>query len=135
MPEHAAALDFCPDIVICNLGINDIMDWPKFGKADFRGDYKKLLNCYRELPTMPEVFVWNKLAPLFPGQTYHGSNIPGEINAAITAAAKDLGVNMMDMHMSLKNDAALFPDHIHPNVAGAKKIAEETAKQIKKAVR
>lgn len=124
MPEHEQALEFEADIVICNLGINDLMDWPEFGKDDFVKDYQLLVRSYRDLPCQPRVILWKKLAPLYPGQTFYGSRRVDEINEAIGKVADLEGVETVDMELPLKGHPEWFPDHLHPNAEGAKEIAK-----------
>lgn len=132
MKEHKAALEFEPHIVICNLGINDLMDWEKFGKTDFEKDYETLLSEYKTLDTYPEVIVWHKLAPLFKGQKFFGDKRVDAINKAIGNVAKKMELGTVDMARPFRKKDKLFPDHIHPNAEGATIIAKEVYKKIKK---
>lgn len=132
MKEHQDALDFEPHIVICNLGINDLMDWDKFGKDDFVGDYSDLLQSYKTLGTYPRVIIWHKLSPLFEGQKFFRDKRVDAINKAIAIAAKNEKVEMIDMEKPLIQHSEWFVDRIHPNAEGAKKIAEVTAEMINK---
>jgi len=131
MKEHQAALKFEPQIVICNLGINDLGDWNKFGKTDFVKDYIDLLEKYKSLDSYPRIIIWHELAPLFKGQKYFGHKNVGEINKAIGKVAKEMKIETIDMAKPFKGKAAMFPDHIHPNADGATVIAKEVAKIIK----
>jgi len=132
MKEHKAAMEFEPHIVICNLGINDLGDWDKFGKNDFVADYSELLQSYKTLGSYPRVIIWHKLAPLFKGQKFFGDKRVDAINKAIGTVAKQEKVETIDMEKPLIKHGDLFPDHIHPNSGGAKIIAEVTAEFIKK---
>jgi lysophospholipase L1-like esterase len=131
MAEHEQSLEFEPDIVICNLGINDLMDWEAFGKDDFVKDYRSLVRSYRELPGKPRVILWQRLAPLFPGQAFFGSESVDGINAAIGQVAKLEGVETVDMQNPLESHGEWFPDHLHPNADGARAIAEVMAGYLK----
>lgn len=130
MKEHKTALEFQPQIVVCNLGINDLMDWEKFGKDDFVDDYRELIDAYQALPSKPRIIVWRNLAPLYPGQAFFGDSRVKKINEAITKVAELEKVDVIDMEKPLRGHADWFPDHIHPNAEGAKKIAEVTAAVI-----
>lgn len=132
MPQHAQALKFEPHIVICNLGINDLMDWGRYGKAEFVPNYRELIQAYKSLDTYPRVIIWHKLAPLFKGQKFFGDPRVDAINAAIAQVAKQENVETIDMSAPFAGKGALFPDHIHPNAEGAKIIAEKTAEFLKK---
>ncbi len=132
MKEHKAAMEFNPHIVICNLGINDLGDWDKFGKDTFEADYSDLIQNYKTLGAYPRVIVWHKLAPLFKGQTFFGDKRVDAINKAISKVAKKEKVETIDMEKPLVKNPEWFPDFIHPNAEGAKRIAETTAEFIKK---
>ncbi|MFT5123294.1 MAG: lysophospholipase L1-like esterase [Kiritimatiellia bacterium] len=122
--EHADALVWEPDIVICNLGINDVMDWDRFGKTDFAADYKALIQAYQALPVPPRILIWHPLAPLFPGQKYFGDPNVNAINEAIEQVARDLKIETIDLQQPLIDHPKWFPDFIHPNTQGAACIAE-----------
>lgn len=130
MREHERALDFEADIVICNLGINDLMDWEAFGKDEFVKDYQMLVRAYLNLPWKPRVILWSRLAPLFPGQTFYGNARVGKINKAIEKVAELEGVETVDMESPLKGHPEWFPDHLHPNADGARTIAEAMKKYL-----
>lgn len=141
MKEHQDALEFKPNIVICNLGINDLMDYEK-KFAEFVPDYKELLNQYRELETNPKILVWHKMSPLMQGQRFYGSATIAKINGAIEETVKQLNtkklrkkyrsISTIDMSEPLNDPMYFTSDKIHPNELGAKKIAEETYKKLKK---
>lgn len=131
MKEHKLALAYEPHIVLCNLGINDLMDFDQYG-SELKDDYKELLEQYKILDTYPRVIVWKDLAPLFKGQAYYGSKNVARINQEIAQAAKELDIETIDMRKPLSGKGELFPDKLHPNAAGAKIIAETTAALLKK---
>ena len=63
MPEHKAALEWKPDIVICNLGINDNGEYIKEytggrKRGQFESDYLALLDDYRK--ANPNVKFWSR---------------------------------------------------------------------------
>ncbi|GAA5497600.1 hypothetical protein Rhal01_03796 [Rubritalea halochordaticola] len=130
MKEHQQALAYQPDIVICNLGINDLMDWNRFGKDHFVSDYRSLLQSYKALDTRPRIIIWQPLAPLFKGQTYYGNPAAEGINQAIKKVSDLENVESLDMASPFEGKDHLFPDKLHPNAEGAKIIAEITAKYL-----
>ena len=131
MNEHDQAIKFEPHIVVCNLGINDLMDWGTYGKAEFVPNYRELVQAYKNLDTYPRVIIWHKLAPLFKGQKFFGDPRVDSINDAIGKVAKAEAIETIDMSKPFKGKGDLFPDHIHPNAEGAKIIARFTAELIK----
>ncbi len=130
MPEHQAALAWQPDIVICNLGINDNGEFLKHERTNpgaFRDDYLKLLADYQALPTKPKFYIWGKLSPLAPGQNFYRSPEPFLMQPQLEAVARQVGATLIDMQTPLRPHLlTAFPDKIHPTAEGAKVIARET---------
>lgn len=141
MPEHRAALHFAPEVVICNLGINDVIDFPKPGNREaFVRDYVELIETYRALPGRPRIILWSPLAPLHKGHRYFQSPDLARLNAAIrdvvaqlNDAADEAPVEVIDMHRPLAGHPALFADGIHPNATGAGLIAAATVRVLQTA--
>jgi len=130
--QHAAALSWAPDVVVSNLGINDVMDWERFGRSDFVADYRSLLADYRGLSSEPRILLWTPLAPLFDGHRYHGDPHLGEIDAAIAEVARIDGLETLDLRAPLIEHAGWFlADKIHPDEAGAKAIAAAVAAALR----
>jgi len=128
--EYLDALAYQPDIVICNLGINDITHWGSYRQDDMVAEYRKLIDAFASLSTRPYILQWNPLAPLFPGQRFHGDPTVDILNEWLAAAAADTGVDVIDMRVPLKDHPQWFPDHIHPNAEGSKAIAQAVADKI-----
>jgi len=122
--EHTNALAFQPDAVICNLGINDVSTFADAQRQYLVRDYREIIAAYRALPTNPRIIIWQRLAPLFPGQTYYGQPVVTEVNNLIRKAADRSGADTVDMEPALANHPEWFPDKIHPNADGAGRIAE-----------
>ncbi len=136
MKEHKEALTFEPDIVICNLGINDNGEYIKHErthKGAWKADYLKLLADYQALPSKPKLYIWWKLAPLAPGQTFFASSEPFLMQRDLEAIAEATGATLIDMQTPLLPVLeTAFPDKIHPNAEGAKLIAQVTYETITK---
>lgn len=128
-PQFEASVAFRPDIVVINLGINDVVHWVGLG-GEFEGDYRELIRHYRSLPSKPKVFIWHRLAPLFEGHAYHRHPDVKRLNAAIGRVAKRLRVPTIDLEKPLVEHPEWFPDRIHPNEGGARRIAEVVAEAI-----
>ncbi|MFT7617598.1 MAG: sialidase-1 [Planctomycetota bacterium] len=122
-PEFKASIQFNPDIVIINLGINDVAHWPELSK-DFVDDYIWLIKEYRSLKSKPEIYLWHDLAPLFPGQKFYGKPEVKALNQAIEKVAQQLRIKTIDLAKPLIGHPEWFPDSIHPNEDGARHIAE-----------
>ena len=121
---------FEPDVVIINLGINDVVN-EDFNIDLFVADYIALINAYRGLASKPTVLIWGKLAPLFPGQAFHESPRLALIQKALDRVVEKTRVEVIDMQAPLIDAGQSFPDKIHPNAQGAKLIAEHTRDKLK----
>lgn len=135
MPEHRAALEWKPDIVVCNLGINDngeFLTKERTAPGAFRDDYLKLLADYQALPTRPKLYIWGKLAPLAPGQKFYRSPEPFLMQTALAEVAARTGATTLDLQEPLRPLLpTAFPDKIHPSAEGAKVIAETVFRALK----
>lgn len=122
--EHTNALAFQPDVVICNLGINDVSTFADAHRQYLVRDYREIIAAYRAVTTAPRILVWHPLAPLYPGQTYYGQPVVTEVNDLIRQAADLTGADVIDLNAPLSGHPEWFPDLLHPNAAGAQRIAE-----------
>ena len=137
MKEHQAALDWKPDVVICNLGINDCGEYIKeyMGgrwRGQFVRDYCTLLDDYKRVNPNVRLVIWTKLSPLTEGQKFYRSPEPFLMQADLEAVAKKMNAVGLDMQEPLreKMDEIFARDKIHPNADGAKIIAEATFKAL-----
>ena len=130
--DHHPALSSNPAIVIIALGTNDSKTpiWSGH-KQEFVGDYVAMIKEFQALPSHPKV--WACLpAPAFPGNWGITEDvIRDEVIPAIKQAAQMTGIGLIDLHTPLLENKALFPDTVHPNGEGAKRIAELVAAAIK----
>ncbi len=137
MPEHKAALEWKPDIVICNLGINDNGEYIKEytggrRRGQFESDYLSLLDDYRKANSNAKFYIWTKLSPLAEGQKFYRSPEPFLMQADLEVVAKKMDAVGLDMQEPLreKMDEIFARDKIHPNAEGAKIIAETTFEAV-----
>lgn len=137
MAEHKAALAWKPDVVICNLGINDNGEYIKEytggrKRGQFRDDYLALLGDYRKANPKAKFCIWTKLSPLADGQRFYRSPEPFLMQADLEEVAKRVGATGIDMQEPLreKMDEIFARDKIHPNAEGARIIAETTFKAL-----
>lgn len=124
------ALAMKPDVVIIMLGTNDTkpQNW-KF-KDTFVVDYTKLVASFQALESKPRVYVCRP-CPV-PGKGNFGINEAGvqEQIPLIDKLAEDMGLGVIDMHAALVDTPELLPDRVHPNAAGAGKMAEAAFKVL-----
>ncbi len=133
MKEHEQAVRWKPDIVICNLGINDngeyIKEWTG-GRArgQFVKDYLQLLADYKKANKKVKLYIWTKLAPLAEGQRFYRSPEPFLMQGDLEIVARKAHARGIDMQEPLRAemDAILAGDKIHPNAHGAELIAQAT---------
>lgn len=131
--DYNLALQFKPDVVILALGTNDARtDTWKAHEGEFVGDYVALIKAFQALPNHPSI--WACLPPpAFPGnygiteEMLRGGVIPG-----VKKAAQLTGIKLIDWHSPLLGNKSWFPDAIHPNAAGAQRIAELVAAELAK---
>ena len=128
--EHLDALAFAPDVVVCNLGINDVMAWGDGSEQAFVADYLALIETYRELPSRPRLLLAAPLCPLFAPNAFAGDPRVGEIEAAIRRVAQVAGVATIDLRQPLLEHPELLPDGIHPDASGAGLLAEQVARAL-----
>lgn len=130
------AIDFKPDIVICNLGINDDLEWIKGPekRAQFIQDYATLIQAFQTLPSQPKFFMWTRLAPIMKGhRSYYSESTASafRMREDLEQVAKQNHVVGIDMFSPMYGVDSLFlPDGIHPNSQGAEVIAQATYRQI-----
>ncbi len=123
--EYQQALASQPDVLVIDLGANDSKPF-NYEKHpdDFIPDYKAIIAAFRAVN--PKVKIYAALpVPAFP-ENYgiRDSVIVAKIIPAILQVAADTQVVTIDLHSALVGHDADFPDHVHPNTAGAKAIAE-----------
>lgn len=137
MKEHRSALGWKPDVVVCNLGINDNGEYLKEyaggrERGSWAADYARLLADYRQANPEVKLYIWTKLAPLAPGQKFYRSPEPFLMQRDLEAVAAKMGATGIDMQEPLRSemDEILAKDKIHPNAKGARIIAEATAQAL-----
>jgi lysophospholipase L1-like esterase len=123
--DHHPALDSNPNIVIIALGTNDSKTAIWSGhKNEFVGDFVTMIKEFQALPSHPKVYTCLP-PPAFPGNWGITEDvIRNEVIPAIKQAAQMAGIGLIDLHTPLLENKLWFPDTIHPNGEGAKRIAE-----------
>ena len=122
---------FNPQIIVIKLGTNDTkpQNW-KVG--NYEKDYQALIDTLKTIKSHPRILVCYP-APVF--KTRWGINDSTVVNGVIPVinrlAAKNK-LQVVDLHEGLKDQTNNFPDNIHPNEAGAAKMAQIIANAIKK---
>jgi len=129
--QFKQATDFAPNIVVIKLGTNDTKPQNTKVKEQFEGDLTAMVDHFAGLPSKPKIFL---CLPVPVYKTRWGINAKdlAYYMPIIKKVAKAKGTGLIDLHTALSNQEALFPDKIHPNVEGAKKMAETIAPILQK---
>jgi acyl-CoA thioesterase-1 len=117
------ATDFNPNVVVIKLGSNDTKPQNWKNKADFEGDYKALINHFKSLPAKPTVWVALPVPVLKENFGINKKEVD-EQQLMILKVAKEEGCGVIDLYKAVATKELFDQDGIHPNAAGAKRIAE-----------
>lgn len=121
---YQKALAFEPQMVIIMLGTNDTKPQNWKHEAEFVGDYRALVESFSALKSKPQIFVCRP-CPV-PGAGNFGineKNVLEEIKR-IDALAKEMKLEVIDMHAALADKPQMLPDRVHPNTEGAGEMAK-----------
>ena len=130
--------EFDADILIFMLGSNDSKPQNWKGAEKFKEEYIKLLNSYITAEKPLKVFICTPPTAYFPeGKTEGLSNydvqplIIEDIADIVRDVAKENNYDIIEINNITENRRDLFgKDNVHPNIAGAKAIADEVYKYI-----
>lgn len=127
------SLAFCPDVVTIMLGTNDskAMNWDEH-KDDFVPSMKAMIDSFQCLPSHPEIFVCIPIPATGFAYEIRPEVIENEICPLVKQVAEERGLKIIDMNKAFQNHLNTLEDYVHPNKEGAKVIAEEIYKAIKK---
>ncbi|MBV8879668.1 MAG: hypothetical protein JO332_06890 [Planctomycetaceae bacterium] len=124
-----SATAFNPNVVVIKLGSNDTKPQNWKNKGDFEADYKALIEHFKGLPAKPAVWVAHPVPVL---KENFGINKKGvdEQQGMILKVAKEEGCGVIDLYKAVATPDLFDPDGIHPNAAGAKRIAETVSASL-----
>lgn len=131
---YKRSLDFQPDIVLIMLGSNDSK--PNNWNAESYARSMTELSCsYMALDSRPRVLLmtppsvfhfWKKVL-----WTIQGDVLENEVVPICRRVAEELGLECVDVHGAFLGKKELFVDGCHPNVPGARLLAETVYQAIK----
>jgi acyl-CoA thioesterase I len=131
---HNDVAAFNPHIVVIKLGTNDTKPQNWHGAKVFEVDLQAMANHFKALPEKPQVFLCTPVPVHKDNFGIREAVVRDEIVPTVKEVAKRMEVPVIDLYAALNDNAAQFPDGVHPNAAGAKEIAETVAAAIKKSV-
>ena len=116
-----------PNIVFIDLGGNDAkgVHMPAV-MTDFVNDAVDMIKTFQNLRTKPRVIILTAI-PGF-SESYsdiYDPSIVNYVNPFIVEAARQRGIEVLDMHPVIADHADLVPDLIHPNDEGARMMAQK----------
>jgi lysophospholipase L1-like esterase len=125
-----AAHDLQPDVVIILLGSNDTKPstWPH--RSQYAADAREFIDSFKVLASHPSIYIC-RLPPVTEPGNYgiNPAHLRDEL-VMIDAVAKTEGIDEIDVYSALLPHPDLFPDHVHPNNAGAMIIAQTVASTL-----
>ena len=126
-PEYQKVLDFNPKIIILMLGTNDSkpINWDTY-KDDFEKDYQQMISNFQRLKSNPVIYIGIPPPVIKDRWGISKEIVEGEISNIIKVIAKKNNLEVISFYKLLKDYPELFPDKIHPNADGAKRMANKT---------
>ena len=144
--QYAPARAFQPDIIVCNLGINDAGAYmrefihgengkPLVERGLFRSQYVDLLESFAQNGKRPRYIIWTRLGPTGKKHWLNGTPNAFVMENDLDQVADEVGAETLDMYTPLVpyvESPHFNNDGIHPEGKAQKVIAEITASQILK---
>lgn len=126
---YTQAKNFRPDIVLIKLGTNDTKPWNWAYKDDFDKDYMTFINELRALPSKPLIYLCTALYVPNSGDIAE-VRVRDGVNPMVKAIAAREALNVIDFYSVTKDRPELYHDGLHPNMEGAKVMADYALKRI-----
>ncbi|MCW1925246.1 GDSL-type esterase/lipase family protein [Luteolibacter arcticus] len=124
------ALGSSPDVVIIMLGTNDTKPQNWKHEAEFSADYTELVKSFQALASKPRIYVCRPCPVSEPGNFGINEKNNKEWIKRIDKLAKEMKLEVIDMHKALEDKPQLLPDRVHPNTEGAAEMAKAAYKEL-----
>jgi len=120
---------FTPTSVIIMLGTNDSKPQNWAHASEIAGDMAALVAEFKNLPSRPEVVVVMPV-PVVKSNFGITEELLAQVRPLLAQGAKQAGAVIVESAAALADQAALFPDGVHPNEKGAELIAQLVARNL-----
>lgn len=129
--KYQTALADNPDIVFIDLGGNDAKGQYFELYDQFVADAVEMIESFKTLPSHPRVIILTAI-PGFSTEfkDINDANIAVYINPYIVEAARQTGIEVLDMHALMADQREHMPDLVHPDDEGSKRMGEFMADYI-----
>jgi lysophospholipase L1-like esterase len=112
-----------PDVVIIKLGTNDTKPQNMQHEAEFLSDYRDLVKSFQDLKSKPRIFLCRPVPVIGTGNFKITEDNLQKLIPKMDALAKEMKLDVIDMHAALDGKPELIPDRVHPNAKGAHEMA------------
>ena len=119
---------FQPDIVLIKLGTNDTKPQNWQYKDDFIGDYQRLIDSYKSLPSHPRIILLTPVRCfLTDDSSISAERIAASVRPMIEEIAWKNKLEILNLFNLLGDqwESHLLPDRLHPSSIGAGKMARQ----------
>jgi lysophospholipase L1-like esterase len=115
---------FQPQVVVIMLGTNDARTNIYPNSENLEANYGTLVAAFQALKSHPKILVATP-PPIYNNTlSLSSSNLAEGVVPRVEQEAKAMNVSTVDVYGPLLNHPEYFPDGVHPNMAGAEKIAQ-----------
>ena len=127
--EFSNTFTYRPDIIIVKLGTNDTksQNW----QADrFKHGYQSLIDTLKTIPGQPKIYLCLPVPVYKTEWGINDSTLVKGVIPIIKELAQHNKLTLIDLYQGMSGQPENFPDNIHPNEQGAKKMAKIIADKI-----
>lgn len=135
------SLNFEPEIVIVKFGTNDAKTHNWKGKEVFKTEYRLFLSNYQQLKSKPDIYLCTPATAYYLNNSVDGKIVGNviipkqnleEAVEAVKELGQELNIPVIDIHSFTKEHREWFAEGLHPNALGAKMLAEEIYRNLRK---
>ncbi len=134
LPAFADAQAFAPDIVTIKLGTNDSKP-PNWNAEAYERDYREMVKQVQALPSHPTVILIRPVPAFSEAFGISNAVIVNEIIPIVDRIASENQLTVVDAYNALLEYGDTFPDGIHPNTEGCKRVAEAIVPAVQAAAK